>query len=771
MKFFIALFLSVLSAHSLSKNIEDIRVDGLVKMLPSRAFEVIGFEQGQVYSSDQVHQAIKSLFKTGYFSDIDVLEENGILIFNVVERASIGELVINGNDLISLEELERGLKSSGLDVGEIYQPNSLNQIEQELQRQYYALGRYSAKVELNVTPMPRNRVKVEVDISEGTTAKIVHVNLVGNKAFTDEEATRFFESKATGYFNPFSSADEYAKPKIQGDLEKLRSFYLDRGYLDFNLVSSQVSLSSDKKNVYIVINVEEGEPYTIEDITLNGSLIVTEEKIFEEIKQEPGALFSRKEVTATMERISTLLGDEGYLFTNVNLIPEKLGDHRLKLTYHITPGPKVYVRRISFSGNNETTDEVLRREMTQFEGSLASHSKIQSSKRRLERLGFFGKVDLRTSPVAGTTDQVDLNITVEEQASGSIQASVGYSEESGTVLGFGISKRNFLGTGNKLAFNASRTDQSQEYNISYDNPYFTVDGVSRGFDLFYQVSDHADDDVEDYDLDVIGGSVRFGYPLSDTQRLSFGVTAKETTVTLGSNPSNETSQYIADHGDAYDDFIVNLTWTDNDLIGGVLPTDGYSTKLNFNLALPAGDQQYGKVDLTSQKYWNINESNLWLLRFKGRLGYGFGYGDTEQLPFFENYFAGGSSTVRGFDAASLGPKNSYPTGSTELPSAIGGNILMAATAEFIFPLPMVEDHKSVRTSLFFDAGNVFTDQCLPGNSQCSEGVNIDEIRYSVGLNWTWITPIAPLSFNFAQSLNSKTGDSTDFFQFQLGTTF
>jgi outer membrane protein insertion porin family len=770
-KFFIALFLSVLSAHSLSKNIEDVRVDGLVKMLPAKAFEVIGFQQGQAYDSDQVHQAIKQLFDTGYFSNIDVLEDDGLLVFNVVERPSIGDLVIEGNDLIPLEDLKRGLKSSGLEVGEIYKPDSLNQIEQELQRQYYALGRYSAKVDLQISPMSRNRVKVNVNISEGATAKIVHINLVGNTAFTDEEVTRFFESRETGFFNPFSSADEYAKQKIQGDLEKVRSFYLDRGYLDFNLISSQVSLSVDKKHVYIVINIEEGAPYIIDDIALNGSLILPEDKVLEQVTQKAGALFSRKEATSTMDRISTLLGDEGYLFTNVNLIPEKLGDHRLKLTYHVTPGPQVYVRRISFSGNNETTDEVLRREITQFEGSLASHSKIQSSKRRLERLGFFGKVDLRTVPVAGTTDQVDLNITVEEQASGSIQASVGYSQESGTVLGFGISKRNFLGTGNKLSFNANRSNQSQEYNLSYDNPYFTVDGVSRGFDLFYQVSDHDDDDVEDYDLDVIGASVRFGYPLTDTQRLSFGVTVKETTVALGAAPSNETFSYVSEHGNSYNDLIGNLTWTDNDLIGGVLPTDGYSTKLSFNLALPAGDQQYGKIDLNTQKYWNLSDSNLWLFRLKGRAGYGFGYGDSEELPFFENYFAGGSSTVRGFEGSSLGPKNSYPSGSLESPSSIGGNILMAATAEFIFPLPMVEDHKSVRTSLFLDAGNVFTENCFEGNDLCSEGVNFNEIRYSIGLNWTWITPIAPLSFNFAKSLNSKSGDSTDFFQFQLGTTF
>lgn len=771
MKFVIALLSCFLSAHILAKNISDVRVDGLLQMPSSRAFELIGFEQGQSYDSEQVYSAVQSLFASGYFSDIKVYEENDVLIFKFVERPSIGELTIEGNDLVPTEDLNRGLKLSGLEEGEIYKPETLNQIEQELQRQYYALGRYSAKVDIDVSDMPRNRVSIAINIQEGATAKIVHINLVGNHYFTDEEATESFESRETGYFNPFSSADEYAKPKLQGDLEKLKSFYLDRGHLDFKIVSSQVSLSADKRDVYIVINVEEGEPYYIEGVTLNGELIVPPEEIWAKITQEKGDIFSRKDVTRSMEEIQALLGDLGYLFTNVNIIPEKLPGNRLNLTYHVTPGPKVYVRRISFSGNLETQDEVLRREMTQFEGSLASHTQIQASKRRIERLGFFSKVDLKTRAVPGASDQVDIDVVVEEQPSGSIQASIGYSQESGTVLGFGVSKRNFMGTGNKLSLNVSRTNQTQNYNLSYDNPYFTVDGVSRGFDLFYQVSDHDEDDVEDYDLDTLGATVRFGYPISDTRRLTFGLTAKETQLTLGSSPSNETSSYVSEYGENYDDLIGNVTWSDSDLIGGVLPTEGYSTRLSFNLALPLGDQEYAKVDLNTQKYWNLTESNLWLLRLKGRVGYGFGYGGQNELPFFENYYAGGSRTIRGFASSSLGPQNSYPAGSSQSTSAIGGNILLAGTAEFIFPLPMVKDHKSVRTALFLDAGNVFTEYCHADNSDCSEGVDLGEIRYSAGFSWTWITPIAPLSFNLAKALNAKTGDSTDFFQFQLGTTF
>lgn len=775
MKFTLVLFALFFSVNSFAKTLSDVKIQGLLQMQPARAFELIGFKAGESYDSNQVYDSITRLFATGSFSDIQVYEEGDVLTFSVVERPSIGLLTIEGNELIATEDLERGLKLSGLEIGDFYKPETLNKIQQELQRQYYSLGRYSAKVELDINTLPRNRVEVAINIDEGDTAKIVHINIIGNELFSDDELTYNFDSRETGYFNPFSSADEYAKPKIQGDIEKLKDFYLDRGFLDFEVVSSQVSLSADKRHVYIVINVTEGKPYTIESIDLNGELILSEEKIFAEIRQKKGDVFARKSATESIEGISVLFGNEGYLFARVNVLPIKKENNKLELVYQIVPNNRVYVRRITFSGNSETRDEVLRREMTQFEGQLASHSKIQSSKRRIERLGFFGQVNLDTVPVAGTDDLVDISVKVEEQPSGSIQASVGYSEAGGTVLGLGVSKQNFLGTGNRLSFNVSSSEDVDNYRLSYDNPYFTVDGVSRGFDLFYKRTkqdEDEDDSSQDFSLDTTGASVRFGYPISDTQRLSFGSTIKETLVQVGSDPSNEIADYIAENGDNFDDVLADITWTDSDLIGGILPTSGYSTRLSLNLSLPSlSDQTYGKLNLNSQRYWGIAGSNLWLFRLKTRLGYGFSYNDSEEVPFYEYYRAGGVGSVRGFDASSLGPLNSYPATSTETPVAQGGNILITGTAELIFPMPFVDNHKSVRTSLFLDAGNVFTDVCRVDNPNCSEGVDTDEIRFSFGLNWTWVTPIAPLSFNLARALNAKEDDDLDNFQFQLGTTF
>lgn len=771
MKVVSAVFLALISVQSVAKAVEDVRIDGLVQMPSARAFDVIGFDEEKSYDSDKVYQAISSLFNTGYFSDINVYEENDILVFDVVERPSIGNLTIEGNDLINTEDLERGLKLSGLEIGEIYKPETLNQIAQELQRQYYALGRYSAKVDISIEEMPRNRIGVLINIDEGETAKIVHINIVGNKAFDDEELTKDFEARETGYWNPFSSADEYAKAKIEGDINTLKSFYLDKGYLDFSVVSSQVSLSADKRDVYIVINVDEGEPYFVNELSLSGSLPISEDNVWKHISHKKGDAFSRSEVTKIIEDISTELGNNGYLFTNVNVIPDKRDDHTVNLSYQITPGPKVYVRRITFSGNSETQDEVLRREMTQFEGALAVHSKIQSSKRRIERLGFFGSVNLRTRPVPGTTDLVDIEVVVQEQPSGSINASIGFSDDDGFIFGFGISKSNFLGTGNRLAFNASRSSDYSLYSITYNNPYFTVDGVSRGVKLYYQSSDYDSDDIEDYQLDKAGLELSYGYPISDSESITFSAAVQNTSIDLSDDPSLESEYFVDTYGDEFNDVIASAVYSDSDLIGGILPTNGYATSVSLRVATPGSDQQYYKVGVTSEKYWNIDNSNLWLFHVKGRFGYGNGYGDSEYLPFYENYYAGGIGSVRGYSSSSLGPQNTYDDDSDNDSDAMGGNILMVGTAEIIFPLPMVEDHKSVRTALFLDGGNVFTDSCYSVSENCTAGISADEFRYSIGLSWTWITPIAPLSFNIAKALNADSDDDTDFFQFRLGTTF
>ncbi len=771
MKVVSAVFLALISVQSVAKTVEDVRIDGLVQMPSARAFDVIGFDEEKSYDSDKVYQAISSLFNTGFFSDVNVYEEDNVLVFDVVERPSIGNLTIEGNELINTEDLERGLTLSGLEIGEIYKPETLNQIAQELQRQYYALGRYSAKVDIVTEEMPRNRTGILIKIDEGDTAKIVHLNIVGNKAFDDESLTKDFDSRETGYWNPFSSADEYAKAKIEGDINKLTSFYLDRGYLDFTVVSSQVSLSSDKRDVYVVINVDEGKPYKVNKISLLGSLPIAEENVWKQVTHKTGDIFSRSEVTRIIDGISTELGDNGYLFAKVNVIPEKLENNSVNLSYQITPGPKVYVRRITFSGNSETKDEVLRREMTQFEGDLAVHSKIQSSKRRIERLGFFGGVNLRTRPVPGTTDQVDIEVAVQEQPSGSIQASVGFSDDDGVVFGFGVSKSNFLGTGNRLAFNLSRSDDYSSYSITYNNPYFTVDGVSRGIKAYYQTSDYDDDDIEDYQFDKKGVQVSYGYPFSDTESITYSVAIQETGISPSDDTSLETDFFVDTYGNNFDDLIATISWSDRDLIGGTLPTNGYSTVTSLSASTPGSDQTYFKIGLTADNYWNINNSNLWLFHTRAKLGYGNGYGDTTYLPFYENYYAGGVGSVRGYDSSSLGPKNTYDDYSDNDSDAMGGNILITGTAEIIFPLPMVEDHKSVRTALFFDIGSVFTDSCLSVSENCTAGVDVSDFRYSVGLSWTWITPIAPLSFNLAKALNADDDDDTDIFQFRLGTTF
>ncbi len=773
MKVVLAVLLTLVSVYSIAKDIEDIRIDGLVQMSSTRAFDLIGFQQGQPFNSNKVYKAIDSLFGTGYFSDIDVYEnKKGVLIFKVFERPSIGNFTIVGNSLIKTKNLKRGLKLSGLEVGERYNPETLNQIQQELQHQYYALGRYSARVSITTKKMSRNRIGVVIKIDEGRAAKIVHINIIGNKSFTDKQLVENFKSGVKGAFwNFFNSADEYSKAKLQIDLDSLKSFYLDRGYLYFKIVSKQVSISPDKRDIYIVININEGEPYTLNKISLNGSLSIPKDLVWKHINENKGSVFSRSDVMKTVEDISTELGNYGYLFANVNVLPEKLSDHKVNLVYQILPGPKVYVRRIVFSGNSETHDEVLRREMTQFEGALATHSKIEESKRRIGRLSFFSNVDIKILRVQGITDQVDLDVKVEEKASGNIQARIGFSDSDGVILSFGISKSNFLGTGNKLAFSLQRSNGSANYSIDHTNPYFTVDGVSRGVKLFYQKSNYADQNVEDYKLDNIGAGVSYGYPISDTQRLTFETTMKKTTVKLGYEPSLETQEYVDDNGNSFKNVLGSITWSNSDLIGGILPSDGYSSTVGLSLATPLGDQEYYKLELDYEQYWNIHNSNLWLFHVRGRFGYANGYGSTDRLPFFDNYFAGGVYSVRGYSTSSLGPKNSYSPKSTITQSALGGNILTTAAVELIFPMPGVKNHNSIRTSFFLDAGNVFTNRCLASNDQCKEGFDASQLRYSIGLSWTWITPIAPLSFTLAKALNVESNDSTDCFQFQLGTTF
>ncbi len=666
-----------------------------------------------------------------------------------------------------------GLKQSGLAEGEIFQQATLEAIRLELERQYVAQGRYGARIEAEVEPLPRNRVGVTIKVREGKVSTIKAVNIVGAKVFDKEELLEQFALKTTNWTSWYSSDDKYSREKLSGDLEKLRSWYLDRGYINFNIASTQVSITPDKEGVYITINIDEGEKYTINDVKLAGDLAVDEEEVRSLLLIEEGQIFSRQRLTSTEDLITRRLGNEGYTFANVAGIPKP--DHEnntVDVTFFVEPGRRAYVRRINFSGNIKTEDEVLRREMRQMEGASANTSKIEQSKVRLNRLGYFKEVNVETVPVPGTTDLVDVNYTVEEQPSGSITASLGYSQSDGMILGGSVSQSNFLGSGNRVSLSLNTSDTRKLYSFSFDDPYYTVDGVSRGYSLYYSETDYDDSDITNYNVDTMGADISFGYPLSEISSLSFGMGIENNKLAQGSAPSREVQDFIDEEGDNFNNLKANIGWSQSTLNNGLLPTRGWSQGISLQTTLPGSDLMFYKLNYRAQRFWPI--SGPFTLRASGRVAYGGAFGGTSDLPFFENFYGGGFGSIRGYKDNTLGPR-SKQDGEYD---PVGGNLLVESTLEVLFPLPFVKDQRSLRTSLFFDAGNVFDTDC--DNKVDSKGKRLtvncykpsfSELRYSVGVGLTWITPMGPLTFSLAKALKEEEHDESQVFQFSLGTPF
>lgn len=748
--------------------VSDIRIDGLQRVSAGTVFNSLPIEVGDDTQSPEVADAAKSLFRTGYFKDVQMGRDGDVLVVSVIERPSISEIKIEGNKAIKTEDLKNGLQSSGLSEGEIFQQATLEAIRLELERQYVSQGRYGASISAEVEALPRNRVKLTMKVKEGKVATIRHINVVGNTVFPQEDVTDLFELKESGIFSFFGSSDKYSREKLAGDLERLRSYYLDRGYINFNIKSTQVSISPDKQSVFITVNIDEGDKYTINEVKLAGDLVIGEEETRALVLAKPEQTFSRRVITTTEEILGRRLGNEGYTFANVSGIPTP--DHENKtvdLTFFIDPGRRAYVRRINFAGNTKTEDEVLRREMRQMEGASANTRNIEQSKVRLERLGFFRQVDVETPPVPGSSDQIDVNYTVEEQPSGSITASVGYSQSDGILLGGSISQSNFLGTGNNVSVGLNKSDVSQLYNFSFTDPYYTVDGVSRGFGLYYRSYDYDDSDISSYAADTWGTDVRFGYPISETQSINFSAGVEGTKISTG----NDTPKYIHDYldaeGDQFTNFKATLGWSESELNRGLLPTRGYSQSASAQVTIPGSTTTFYKLNYRAQYFQPITKS--FTARFAGRLGYIGGYGSTNDIPFFEHYYGGGFSSVRGFKDNTLGPKAKEQNGSSY--NSIGGDLIVEGTVEILFPLPFVKDQRSLRSSVFFDFGNVFDTSCPAGDVVDCYSPNLNQIRYSVGLGLTWITPLGPLTFSLAKALNAEGEDETQVFQFSLGAPF
>ena len=776
--------LMIAEVHAESFTISDIRVNGLQRVSAGSVFGALPLNVGEQADDRQLVDATRALFKTGFFQDIQLGRDGDVLVVTVVERPSISGIEIEGNKAITSEDLLKGLNQSGLSEGEIFQRATLEGVRNELQRQYVAQGRYSAGIETEVIPQPRNRVALKININEGTVAAIQHINVVGNSVFSDEDLIDLFELKTTNLLSFFRNDDKYAREKLSGDLERLRSYYLDRGYINMDIYSTQVSITPDKKHVYITVNVDEGEKYRVREVKLSGDLRVPEAEVKALLLAKEGQVFSRKVMTTTSELITRRLGNEGYTFANVNGVPEAHDeDHTVSITFVVDPGKRAYVNRINFRGNTKSEDEVLRREMRQMEGGWASTYLIDQSKTRLERLGFFKEVNVETPQVPGTDDQVDVNYSVEEQASGSITASVGFAQNAGLILGGSISQNNFLGTGNKVSVGLTRSEYQSRYNFGFVDPYWTVDGVSLGYNAFYRATDYDDLDVDvsSYAVDSLGGGVSIGYPISETSRLTYGLTIQQDTIDTGRYTVDEIVDFLETEGDSYLNLKSSVGWSESTLNRGVLANRGHSQSLVFETTVPGSDLSFFKLDYRGQLFQPLSER--YTLRLHTELGYGDSYGSTSAMPFYEHYYAGGFNSVRGFEDSSLGPRSTPSkvagggpdkygryTDPDQDALPFGGNVLVQGGVELLFPLPFVKDQRSLRTALFWDVGNVFDTSCSSTSPSCN-GIDAGDLASSVGLGLTWITALGPLSFSLAMPIVEPDDADTQVFQFSLGQTF
>ncbi|CAK0771020.1 Outer membrane protein assembly factor BamA [Gammaproteobacteria bacterium] len=693
------------------------------------------------------------------------LEQQGdVLVVSVEERASIASIEVSGNKEIGKDDLLKGLKDIGMAQGRIFNDSLLDKVEQDLKRQYYNRGRYGVKVESKVNPLERNRVAVVIQITEGPTALIRQINLIGNKAFSSKELLKQFQLDTGNWLSVFTNSNQYSKQKLSADLESLRSFYLDRGYLRFEIKSTQVSISPDKQSIFIDATLSEGEPYRVKAVRLAGEFVVPKESLFPLVYIQRGDLFSRKQTTATTEKIGQYLGDHGYAFANVNTIPDiDEAEKQVSLTFFIDPGRRVYVRRIEMQGNTRTRDEVLRREMRQMEASWFSGEAIKRSRERLQRLGYFEDVAMETPAVAGAPDQVDIKVKVKEKPSGNLMAGIGYSQSRGVLLNASISENNFLGTGKRLALAFANNNVDTNYQIGYTNPYYTPDGISRGFNLSYTKTDFSTLNTANYATDTGAAGVNFGIPLTDTSRITLGTSYNY--LNLKPGQSTTAQAYAQANEDVYNNFPFTASWQDDRRDRAILPTQGLVHTLSATVTIPGSDLEYYKLGYRLQWYLPLWGDYVFL--FNTDLGYGDGYGSTKGLPFMENYFAGGPRTVRGFKEWTLGPK--------EEPSEnpIGGNVKLVGGIEIGIPAPIEDFKKTMRISAFLDAGYVWQNNHQAIGVDKTKDLNLDlgDLRYSTGLSTTWYSPVGPLSFSLGFPLNAKSGDETQVFQFTLGQTF
>ncbi|HFD31660.1 MAG TPA: outer membrane protein assembly factor BamA [Gammaproteobacteria bacterium] len=756
MKYFFAVLVFITSMQSVFAfepfEVKDIKLEGLQRISIGTVFNYLPIKPGDKIDNAAVRNSIHVLYKTGFFKDIHFEREGDILVIFVAERSAINNIKIEGNSEISKDQLDDALKQIGLIKGRVFNRSILEGLEKELQRQYYSLGKYNIKIDVNQTQLERNRVDINIKISEGESAEIYSVNIVGNKKFSDKKLNEQFTLAEPSFWG---GRNNYKKQQLAADLETLKSFYLDRGFIDFKINSTQVSLGPEKESVYITVNIKEGERYTVREVKLAGDLILSRDKFEKLIMVKSGDIFSRRKVVDTTKAISDLLAENGYAFANVNMVPDIDKDSRtIGLTFFVDPGRRIYVRKVNISGNTKTQDKVIRRELRQIEGDWLSTKHVARSKTRLDRLGFFSTVNVQTVRIPGSTDQVDLNYSVVEKPTGSLQAGLGYSDTQGPVVNLAVTQDNFLGTGQRVGVNLDNSSVTKQYSFNLNNPYYTEDGVSRNISFTYRKVDAAAAAISNYTTDSYGASLSYGVPLSEYTNYNWGMKFDDTTITTGSGTSQNIVDFVNRNGKSNSTYQFFTGWSYDSRNRRIFANKGSLTSLGAEIAVPGGDLEYYKVDLRHVNYFPLGYDIT--LAANVNLGYGASFKDSLDYPPYKNYFAGGSTSIRGYDANSVGPRDSVTN------NPIGGSVKILGNVDLILPNPFAENSSSTRVSLFVDAGSVFRN---------ADTVSTEEFRYTAGIAFIWITPVGAMRFNFAEALNKQPGDSTRSFQFSLGSPF
>ena len=732
--------------------VRDIRVEGAQRTEAGTVFSYLPIKVGERIDDERASQAVKALYATGFFRDVRLERQGDVLVVVIDERPTISSITFVGNKEFDTDTVKKALRDIGLAEARIFDRSALERAEQELKRQYITRGLYSARVQTTVTPQERNRVAVNFSIDEGPATRIQRINIIGTKAFSESQLLSEITLTTPGWLTWYTKNDQYSKQKLQADLEVLRSFYQDRGYLEFNVESTQVSISPDRENITITINVNEGPRYTISDVRLAGELFVDEAELKRLIRVKPGDVFSRARLQGSAKDISDRLGAEGYAFANVNAVPEiDREKYTAAFTFFIDPGRRVYVRKVNISGNTKTRDEVIRREVRQLEGAWYDGPRIERSKVRIRRLGYFEPdINIETPPVPGAPDQVDIEITITERSTGNLLAGVGYSSADGVVFSASVSQQNVFGSGNALALSVNTSKINRTYAFTLTEPYWTVDGVSRTIELYQRKTDPTGLAISQYASDTYGGALGFGVPITETDTINLAFRVDRTELTLFADSPPVYFDFINQFGNPNWSVTASGGWSRDSRDDILYPTRGQLQSALVEIGIPPGDLKYYKVQYVHQWFWPVYGN--WVYMLRGDFGYGDGYGG-KPLPFFRAFYAGGSGSVRGYEASSLGPRD-------EFGNVLGGKRKIVGNTELFYPI--LKGDKSVRASLFVDAGQIYVNGAQGDN---------EAFRYTTGVGVSWNSPIGPLKFSYAVPLNEKPGDRIQKFQFQVGSVF